>query len=177
MVAVAVIDRRFLCVCGRAVRIVLCLLADGRMIRRPEMLMANDGEDEDVGSRIRRAWVASQLRSTGDDHLDRFGRPRTQDHPRRRADVPSQPFRPGSGRSTSFRDPAPDVVEEGDRLVSKDVVGDSVSEKVKVRGKVVYDGDVDEDEEEADNGHCNARDERREMCQPVVRRERWSVGG
>jgi hypothetical protein len=48
---------------------------------------------------------------------------------------------------------------------------------VKVRGKVVYDGDVDEDEEEADNGHCNARDERREMCQPVVRRERWSVGG
>jgi hypothetical protein len=29
---------------GRAVRIVLCLLVDGRMIRRPGFMMANDGE-------------------------------------------------------------------------------------------------------------------------------------
>lgn len=139
--------------------------------------MANDGEDGDVGSRRRRAWVASQLRSTGDNHLDRLGRPRTQDHSRRRADVPSQPFRPGSRGSTSFGDPTPDVVEERYRLVPKDVIGDPVSEKVEVRREVVYDGDVDEDEEEADDGHCNAREERRGWCQSAVRRDRCSVGG
>lgn len=131
----------------------------------------DDGEDEDGGKRGR-AWMASQFRSTGDDHLDRLGRPCTQDHPRDSADVPSQPFRPGSGRSTSFRDPTPDVVEERDRLVPKDVIGDPVSEKVEVRGEVVYDGDVDEDEEEADDGHCNAREERQGRCQPAVRRDR-----
>jgi hypothetical protein len=112
--------------------------------------------------------MGSQLRPTGDDHLDRLGRLRTQDHPRRRADVPSQPFRPGCGRSTSFRDPIPDVVEERDRLVPKDVIGDPVTEKVEVRGEVVYDGDVDEDEEEADDGHCNAREEVRVMTETRV---------
>lgn len=44
-------------------------------------------------------------------------------------------------------------MEQGNRFVPEDVVGDPVSEEMEVRGEVVDDGDVDEDDKEADHGH------------------------